>query len=86
MLRLFYACYFAGVGASVPFFPPYLRSLGLSGRQISLLLAVAPLLHLCVPIAGGPYRGRADLVLGTDRILYRADPGLLELKSLSTTF
>src|SRR5205814_1762338 len=66
VLRLFYACYFAGVGASVPFFPPYLRSLGLSGRQISLLLAVAPLLHLGVPIAWGWIADRTrrpDLVL-----------------------
>ena len=66
MLRLFYACYFAGIGASVPFFPPYLRSLGLSGTQISLMLAVAPILHLCVPMAWGWLADRTrrpDLVL-----------------------
>jgi PPP family 3-phenylpropionic acid transporter len=66
VLRLFYACYFAGMGASVPFFPPYLRSLGLSGRQISLMLTVAPLLHLAVPLGWGWLADRTrrpDLVL-----------------------
>jgi PPP family 3-phenylpropionic acid transporter len=66
VLRLFYACYFAGVGASVPFFPPYLRSLGLSGRQISFMLAVAPVLHLCVPLGWGWVADRSrrpDVVL-----------------------
>ena len=66
MLRLFYACYFAGMGASVPFFPPYLRSLGLSGREISLMLAVAPVLHLCVPLGWGwlvDRTRRSDLIL-----------------------
>jgi PPP family 3-phenylpropionic acid transporter len=66
VLRLFYACYFAGMGASVPFFPPYLRSLGLSGRQISFMLAVAPILHLAVPLGWGWVADRTrrpDLVL-----------------------
>jgi PPP family 3-phenylpropionic acid transporter len=66
VLRLFYACYFAGMGASVPFFPPYLRSLGLSGRQISFMLALAPVLHLCVPLGWGWLADRSrrpDLVL-----------------------
>jgi PPP family 3-phenylpropionic acid transporter len=53
MLRAFYGCYFAAIGVSVVFFPPYLRSLGLSGRQISWLLAVAPLLHLGVSLGWG---------------------------------
>jgi len=66
VLRLFYACYFAAIGASVPFFPPYLRSLGLSGRQISFMLAVAPILHLAVPLGWGWIADRTrrpDLVL-----------------------
>jgi len=66
VLRLFYACYFASVGVSVPFFPPYLRSLGLTGRQISLMLAAAPLLHLGVPLGWGWVADRTrrpDLVL-----------------------
>jgi MFS transporter, PPP family, 3-phenylpropionic acid transporter len=66
VLRLFYACYFAGMGTSVPFFPPYLRSLGLSGRQISFMLALAPMLHLCVPLGWGWLADRTrrpDLIL-----------------------
>jgi PPP family 3-phenylpropionic acid transporter len=66
VLRLFYACYFASMGASVPFFPPYLRSLGLSGRQISFMLALAPLLHLAVSLGWGWIADRTrrpDLVL-----------------------
>jgi PPP family 3-phenylpropionic acid transporter len=66
MLRLFYACYFAGTGVTVAFFSAYLRGLGLSGRQISFLLAVAPLLHLCVPLGWGWIADRThrpDLVL-----------------------
>jgi PPP family 3-phenylpropionic acid transporter len=53
MLRAFYGCTFAAIGVSVVFFPPYLRSLGLSGRQISWLLSVAPLLHLAVSMGWG---------------------------------
>jgi PPP family 3-phenylpropionic acid transporter len=66
MLRTFFACYFASMGASVPFFPPYLRSLGLSGKQISLMLTVAPILHLGVPLGWGWLADRTrrpDLVL-----------------------
>ncbi|HXU80038.1 MAG TPA: MFS transporter, partial [Polyangia bacterium] len=67
MLRLFYACYYAGMGVSVAFFSRYLHSLGLSGRQISFMLAAAPLLNLCgVPLVWGSIADRTrrpDLVL-----------------------
>jgi MFS transporter, PPP family, 3-phenylpropionic acid transporter len=66
VLQLFYACYFAAIGASVPFFPPYLRSLGLSGQEISLMLALAPILHLGVPLGWGWVADRTrrpDLIL-----------------------
>ena len=33
-LRAFYLIYFAGIGINIPFFAPYLRGLGFSGRQI----------------------------------------------------
>jgi MFS transporter, PPP family, 3-phenylpropionic acid transporter len=33
-LRAFYLLYYAGIGISIPFFAPYLRGLGFSGRQI----------------------------------------------------
>lgn len=66
MLRLFFACYFSAVGISVPFMPLHYRGLGLSGRQVSWLLAVAPVLHLGVPLAWGwlaDRTRRADQVL-----------------------
>jgi hypothetical protein len=67
VLRLFYACYYAGMGVSVAFFSRYLHSLGLSGRQISFMLAAAPLLNLCgVPLVWGSIADRTrrpDLVL-----------------------
>jgi len=53
MLKLFYVCFFVTMGVSVPFFPAYLRQLGLSGREVSLLLAIAPALQLGVPLAWG---------------------------------
>jgi PPP family 3-phenylpropionic acid transporter len=53
MLKLFYVCLFITSGVSVPFFPPYLRGLGLSGRQVSLMMSVAPLLHLGIPLGWG---------------------------------
>jgi len=53
VLKLFYVCYFVTMGVSVPFFAPYLRQLGLSGREVSLLLAIAPALQLGVPLGWG---------------------------------
>jgi PPP family 3-phenylpropionic acid transporter len=53
MLKLFYVCLFITSGVSVPFFPPYLRGLGLSGRQVSMMMSIAPLLHLGVPLGWG---------------------------------
>lgn len=53
MLKLFYVCYFVSLGVSVPFFAAYLRLLGLSGREVSLLLAIPPALQLGVPLAWG---------------------------------
>lgn len=66
MLQLFYACYFASMGASVPFFAQYLRALGLPGWQISSMLSVGPVLHLVVPMGWGWIADRThrpDLVL-----------------------
>jgi len=40
MLKLFFVCYFITSGVSVPFFPAYLRQIGLSGREVSLTLAI----------------------------------------------
>jgi PPP family 3-phenylpropionic acid transporter len=66
MLKLLYACYFLTIGVSTPFFPAYLRQLGLSGRQVGLLLAVPSALQLCVPLAWG---WLADRTRRPDRIL-----------------
>lgn len=66
MLKLFYACYFVTLGVSVPFFPAYLRQLGLSGSQVSSLLAISPILQLGVPLAWG---WLADRTRRPDRIL-----------------
>jgi PPP family 3-phenylpropionic acid transporter len=53
MLRLFFATYFVAVAVSLPFLPPYLRNLGLSGREVGLMLSLAPLCHLGVPLVWG---------------------------------
>jgi PPP family 3-phenylpropionic acid transporter len=53
MLKLFYVCLFITSGVSVPFFPPYLRGLGLSGKQVSMMMSVAPVLHLGIPLGWG---------------------------------
>ena len=66
MLKLFYAALFITTGVSVPFFPAYLRQLGLSGRQVSALLAIAPALQLVVPLLWG---WLADRTRRPDRIL-----------------
>jgi MFS transporter, PPP family, 3-phenylpropionic acid transporter len=52
-LRLVYVGYFAAFGVSIPFFPAYLRALGLGGGEVALLLSVGPLFHLGVPLAWG---------------------------------
>ncbi len=53
MLRLLFTAYFAAVGVSLPFFAPYLRNLGLSGRQLALMLSAAPVCHLLTPFIWG---------------------------------
>ena len=50
MIEVFYFFSMMVVGVSAPFFPPYLQGLGFSGRQISTVLSVPPLLALGVPL------------------------------------
>ncbi len=50
MIQPIYFFYFMSVGVSMPFFPPYLRGLGLSGRQIATILSMVPLLNIGVPL------------------------------------
>jgi PPP family 3-phenylpropionic acid transporter len=52
-LRLFYVCYYTAVAISLPFLPPYFRSLGLTGRELSVMLSLAPCLHLGAPLLWG---------------------------------
>jgi len=66
MLKLFYVCFFVTSGVSVPFFPAYLRQIGLSGRQVSLMLAIPPALQLVVPLIWGWI---ADRTRRPDRIV-----------------
>lgn len=66
MLKLFYACFFLTIGVSTPFFPAYLRQLGLSGRQVGILLAIPSALQLCVPLGWG---WLADRTRRPDRML-----------------
>ena len=49
MIEPVYFFYFLSVGVSMPFFPPFLRGLGLSGRQIATVLSVLPLLNVGMP-------------------------------------
>jgi PPP family 3-phenylpropionic acid transporter len=68
MLKLFYACFFLTIGVSTPFFPAYLRQLGLSGQKVAVLLAIPPALQLVVPLGWGWLADRTrrpDLVLRT---------------------
>jgi MFS transporter, PPP family, 3-phenylpropionic acid transporter len=61
-----YVGYFAAFGISIPFFPAYLRGLGLSGPEVALILGVGPVCHLGVPLAWGwiaDRTGRPDLLL-----------------------
>jgi PPP family 3-phenylpropionic acid transporter len=50
VIEFFYFVSMMVVGVSAPYFPPYLQGLGLSGRQISTVLSVPPLLALAVPL------------------------------------
>lgn len=66
MLKLFYACFFLTIGVSTPFFPAYLRQLGLSGQKVGVLLAIPPALQLVVPLGWG---WLADRTRRPDRVL-----------------
>jgi MFS transporter, PPP family, 3-phenylpropionic acid transporter len=66
MLRLFYVCFFVTSGVSIPFFPAFLRQIGLSGRQVSVLLAIPPALQIGVPLLWG---WLADRTHRPDRVL-----------------
>ena len=50
MIEPVYFFYFLSVGVSMPFFPPYLSGLGLSGRQIATILSITPFLNMGLPL------------------------------------
>lgn len=52
-LRAYYFCFLAATGISVPFYPVYLRGLGFSGKQVALVFAAAPLMHMSGPFIWG---------------------------------
>jgi PPP family 3-phenylpropionic acid transporter len=72
MLKFFYVCFFISWGVAVPFFAPYLRGLGLSGREVSRMMSVAPTLHLFIPLLWG---WLADRTRRPDRLLRIACAG-----------
>lgn len=49
MIEPVYFFYFLSVGVSMPFFPPFLRGLGLGGREIATVLSILPLLNMAMP-------------------------------------
>jgi PPP family 3-phenylpropionic acid transporter len=65
LLALFVAQYLT-VGVTLPFFAPYLRGLGLSGREVALVLSLGPLLQLGVPTL---WAWRADRSARPEKVL-----------------
>lgn len=66
MITLFYFLYYQVIGVNVSFMPAHLRGLGLSGRQISTVFTVAPVLSLVMPLA---WAWLADRTHRHDRVL-----------------
>ena len=66
MIEVFYFFYFQAVAINMAFMPAYLRGLGLSGREISTVFAISPLLALAVPLA---WATLADRTRRHDRVL-----------------
>ncbi|MBK8015357.1 MAG: MFS transporter [Betaproteobacteria bacterium] len=60
-LASFYFCYFAFLGAYAPFWPLYLKSVGMSAAQIGTLLSLVPITRVVGPALWGwlaDHRGR----------------------------
>jgi MFS transporter, PPP family, 3-phenylpropionic acid transporter len=65
-LVLYYLVLYAAVGVTLPFFPQYLKSLGLTSTEVGLLLAVGPALSMLAPPLWGQLAdrtGRPGVVL-----------------------
>jgi PPP family 3-phenylpropionic acid transporter len=74
-LPLFYFSYFAILGLLLPYFNLYLAHLGLSGRQIGLLLALLPGMRLLAPVLWGVASDRFGIRRGMT--LWSSGLGLL---------
>ncbi|MCI0409407.1 MAG: MFS transporter [Acidobacteria bacterium] len=55
----FYFAYFAALGIFTPYFPLYLKSLGISGPRIAILLALGPASRFLFPALWGLWADRA---------------------------
>jgi PPP family 3-phenylpropionic acid transporter len=51
VIEVFYFFYFQAVGIYLPYLGPYLRGLGLSGREISTVLSMTPVMTIATPLA-----------------------------------
>ncbi|HET6279835.1 MAG TPA: MFS transporter [Polyangia bacterium] len=50
MIEVFYFFFFMAIGIYLPYLPPYLQGLGLTGREISTVLSVSPVMALAIPL------------------------------------
>lgn len=50
MIEVFYFFFFMAIGIYLPYLPPYFQGLGLTGREISSVLSVSPIMALGVPL------------------------------------
>jgi MFS transporter, PPP family, 3-phenylpropionic acid transporter len=66
MIEVFYFFFFQSVAINMAYMPSHLRALGLTGRQVSTALAVAPILSLGVPLG---WAWLADRTRRHDRVL-----------------
>jgi len=66
MIEVFYFFYYQSVGIYMTFLPAYLRGLGLTGREISTVFAVTPLMAMVLPLA---WAYVADRTHRHDRVL-----------------
>lgn len=64
----FYLCYFAILGAMVPYWSPYLEALGFSAVEIGRLLAVVAVTRIVAPYLGGWVADRTGARMGLVRL------------------
>lgn len=67
-LSVFYLCYFAILGAMVPYWAPYLEARGFSAVEIGRLLAVVAVTRIVAPYLGGWVADRTGARMGLVRV------------------